>query len=176
MGMIAVNKFDETWCGVHGSMLAALLAWSCAGPVPPVPTVSVEGLDAEVRDAVLTAHQQAVAQPSSGQASGRLGMVLHAHALYQPAMLSYKRAIRLEPKEFAWRYYLALALQQTSQPENALEALSAALHIRPDYAPAILKKGELLFQLGRFKESAAAYESVLAREPARPKRSMGWRG
>jgi len=146
--------------------LAALLTWSCAAPVPPVPTVSVEGLDAEVRAVLLAAHQQAVAQPSSGQASGRLGMVLQAHSLYQPAMLSYRRAIRLEPKEFAWRYYLAVVLQQMSQPDKALETLSAALRIRPGYVPAVLKRGDLLLQMGRFQESASAYESVLAQYPA----------
>jgi len=146
-------------------VLAAAIACSCAGPVPPVPTPSVDGFEAEVKDAILSAHRQAVAQPESGQASGHLGMVLEAHALYQPAILSYRRAIRLEPDEFAWRYYLALTLQQLSQPEDALKALTEALHKRPDYDPAILKKGELLFQLGRVKESGAAYESLLAREP-----------
>jgi tetratricopeptide (TPR) repeat protein len=148
------------------SVLAAGFACSCAGPVPPVPTPLVDGFEADVRDAILSAHRQAVAQPESGQASGRLGMVLEAHALYQPAILSYKRAIRLEPDEFAWRYYLALTQQQLSQPEDALKALSEALHKRSDYDPAILKKGELLFQLGRVKESGAAYESLLAREPS----------
>jgi protein O-GlcNAc transferase len=151
--------------GFTVSALAALLAWSCARPVPPVPTLSLEGVDAEVRDLILTAHQQALAQPASAQASGRLGMVLQAHQLYQPAKLSYERAIRLDPKEFAWRYYLTLVLQQLSQPDKALEALSAALHIRSDYAPAILRRGDLLFQLGRFPESGAAYESLLVQNP-----------
>src|ERR1043166_1676879 len=82
---------------------AVLFAGSCAGPVPAVPTPSVEGFDAEVRDAILAAHRQAVSEPSNGQASGRLGMVLQAHALYPPAALAYQRAIRLEPDEFAWR-------------------------------------------------------------------------
>ena len=58
-----------------------------------------------MRDAVLTAQKQAVAAPSSGQASGHLGMVLQANSLNQPALLSYQRAIRLDPKEFSWRYY-----------------------------------------------------------------------
>jgi protein O-GlcNAc transferase len=142
---------------------AALFAGSCAGPVPPIPTPSVEGFEAEVRDAILEAHRQAVAAPSSGQASGRLGKVLHA--LYQPATLSYRRAIRLEPGEFAWHYDLALALQQMSRLEEALDAVSAALHIRSDYAPAILKRGELLFQLGRFRESGRAYETLLSQDP-----------
>lgn len=145
-------------------IVAALYCVSCAGPVPPIPTISVEGFDPEVRNAIETAHQQAVAQPESGQASGRLGMVLHAHALYPPAALSYERAVRLEPKEFSWPYYLALVQQLLSQPEKALDSFATALRIRSEYAPAILKRGDLLFQLGRIKESGEAYESVLAQD------------
>src|SRR6266566_4267435 len=109
------------------SILASLLVWSCAGPIPPLPTLSVEGLDPEVRDAILAAQKQAVTAPSSGQASGRLGMVLQANSLNQPALLSYQRAIRLDPKDFSWRYYEAVVLQQMSQPEKALDALAGAL-------------------------------------------------
>ena len=151
---------------VLASLLLSLNVWSCAGPVPPLPTVSLDGLDVEVRDAIQTAQKQAAAAPSSGQASGHLGMVLQANSLSQPAILSYQRAIRLEPKEFAWRYYLALLLQQASQPEKALDALAGALHIRSGYTPAVLRQGDILFQLARFPESAAAYQSVLAQDPA----------
>jgi tetratricopeptide (TPR) repeat protein len=145
-------------------IVAALYCVSCAGPVPPIPTISVEGFDPEVRVAIETAHQQALAQPESGQASGRLGMVLHAHALYPSAALAYQRANRLEPKEFSWPYYLALVQQQLSQPEKSLDSDTAALRLRSEYAPAILKRGDLLFQLGRFKESGEAYESLLAQD------------
>jgi tetratricopeptide (TPR) repeat protein len=146
-------------------MLAALLAWSCASPVPPVPTSSVEGIDPELRDAILTARGQAVAEPKNGQASGRLGMVLEANALYPTAVLAYQRAIRLEPKEFAWQYYLALTLQQLSRMDEALDAVSAALRIRPDDVPAVRKRAELLFKLGRFQESRTTLESLLGRDP-----------
>lgn len=88
-------------------------------------------------------------------------MVLQAHGQFQQAVLAYQRAIRLEPDEFAWRYYLALSQQQLSKPEDALKSVSDALRKKSGYAPALLKKGELLFQLGRFPDSAAAYESVL---------------
>lgn len=142
-----------------------LFVSACETAVPPVPTVSVDGVDPEVRDAVLTARKQAADDPSSGQASGRLGMVLHAHALYPPAVLAYERAIRLEPKEFAWRYYLALVHQQLRDPEKALAALSAALRIRSDYGPANLRKGDVLFQLGRLQESQEIYKSLLAADP-----------
>jgi tetratricopeptide (TPR) repeat protein len=145
--------------------LAALFAWSCASSVPPVPTLSVEGIDPEVRDAVLMARSQAVAQPKNGQATGRFGMMLEANALYPPAALAYQRAIRLEPEEFAWQYYLALTLQKLSRMEEAVDTVTAALRIRPNYVPAVLKRGELLFKLGRFPESRATLESLLAQDP-----------
>ncbi len=149
-------------------MLAALSAWSCGSFVPPVPHVPLEGLDAEVRDAVLSARLKALAHPKNGPATGRLGMVLQAHDLYPLAVLAYRRAIRLEPKEFEWHYYLALSLQKASQPEQALEAISAALRIRSSYAPAVLKRAELLFRMGRFKESSAILEALLPKDPNSP--------
>ena len=138
---------------------------SCARPVPPVPAVSLDGLDADVRGAIEKARDEAVAQPRSGQASGRFGMVLEAHTLYVPAVLAFQRAIRLDPKEFAWRYYLAVAREYASQPEQALAAVSDALRIRPDYTPAVLKRGALLLKLGRFQESDAVLEPLLAQNP-----------
>ena len=148
-----------------GGLLNALLTVSCARPVPPVPTVPLAGLDADVRGAIEKAHDEAVAQPKSGQATGRFGMVLEAHTLYEPAALAFQRAIRLDPKEFAWRYYLAVAQDYASQPEQALASISDALRIRPDYTPAVLKRGALLLKLGRFKESDALLEPLIAQDP-----------
>jgi tetratricopeptide (TPR) repeat protein len=148
--------------------LAALLELSCAKSVPPVPVIPVDGLDVDVKDAIVKARDQALAQPKSAQASGNLGMVLEAHTLYQPAVPVYQRAVRLDPKDFAWRYYLALCLEKTGQLDEALASVSEGLRIRPDYAPAILKRAELLLKLGRFPESAAALEPFLAKNPGSP--------
>jgi tetratricopeptide (TPR) repeat protein len=154
--------------GVAAVILAALLQWSCAKSLPPVPAIQVEGLDSDVRSAIQKAHDEAVAQPKSAQASGSLGMVLEAHTLYQPAVGAYQRAVRLDPRDFAWRYYLALCLEKTGQLDEALASVSEGLRIRSDYAPAILKQAELLLKLGRFPESAATLESFLAKNPNSP--------
>ena len=154
--------------GIAAVILAALLQWSCAKSVPPVPAIQVEGLDSDVRNAIQKAHDEAVAQPKSAQASGSLGMVLEAHSLYQPAVGAFQRAVRLDSKDFAWRYYLALCLEKTGQLDEALASVSEGLRIRPDYAPAILKRAELLLKLGRFPDSAATLESFLARNPNAP--------
>lgn len=148
--------------------LAALLELSCAKSVPPVPAISVDGLDADVRSALVKARDQAVAQPKSGEASGNLGMVLEAHTLYQPAALAYRRAVRLDPKDFRWRYYLALCLEKNGQLDEALSSVSEGLRIRPDYAPAVIERATLLLKLGRFSESAATLEPFLAKNPSSP--------
>jgi len=114
------------------------------------------------------ARDEAVAQPKSAQASGSLGMVLEAHTLYQPAVPAYQRAVFLDPKDFAWRYYLALCLEKNGQLDEALASVSEGLKIRPDYAPAILKRAELLLKLGRFPESVASLEPFLAKNPGSP--------
>src|ERR1700722_13232468 len=138
---------------------------SSARPIPPVPSVSLDGLDADVRAVIEKARDEAAAEPGSAQASGRFGMVLEAHTLYLPAALAYERAIRLDPKQFAWRYYLALSEENAARPEQALAAVSDALRIRPDYTPAVLKRGALLLKLGRFQESDAVLEPLLAQNP-----------
>lgn len=150
------------------SLTLALFQLFCSGSIPPVPPVTLDGLDADVRGVIQKARDQAVAQPKSGQASGYLGMVLEAHTLYQSAVPAYERAVRLDPKEFRWRYYLALSLEKTGQLDQALSALTDGLKIHPDYFPAVLKRGELLFKLGRFSESAATLEPILARNPDSP--------
>src|ERR1700722_18162156 len=154
--------------GIASVILAALLGLSCAKPVPPVPAITVDGLDADVKTALLKSREEAVAQPKSAQASGALGMVLEAHTLYQPAALAYQRAVRLDPKDFGWRYYLALCLEKNGQLDEALASVTEGLRIRRDYAPAILKQAELLLKLGRFPESAAALEPYLAKNPSSP--------
>ena len=163
-GIRALTRPRARTATLTGAIVGVLVLCSCSR-VPPVPKPQVEGFDPEVRDAVMTAYRQAASQPSSGPASGQLGMVLHAHAMYPLAAAAYQRAIRLESNEFAWRYYLALTLTQMAKPEEALKALSEALRKRPGYAPAMLKEGELLFQLGRLRQSQSAYEALLAQQP-----------
>ena len=154
--------------GIASVVLAALFELSCAKSVPPLPAINADGLDADVKNAILKARDEAVAQPKSAQAAGNLGMVLEAHTLYQPAASAYQRAVRLDPKDFAWRYYLSLCLEKNGQLDEALTSVSEGLKIRPDYAPAILKRAELLLKLGRFPQNAAALEPFLAKNPGSP--------
>ena len=149
-------------------LLASLPHFSCTKSIPAVPSVTLDGLDADVGSAIVRARDQALAQPKSAEASGSLGMVLQAHTLYRPAVPAYQRAAGLDPKEFAWHYYLALCLEKNGQLDQALASIDAGLRIRPDYMPAILKKAELLLKQGRFPESAAVLSPFVDQNPNSP--------
>jgi tetratricopeptide (TPR) repeat protein len=95
-------------------------------------------------------------------------MVLEAHTLYRPAVSAYQRAAGLDPKDFAWHYYLALCLEKNGQLDPALASIDAGLRIQPDYKPAILKKAELLLKQGRFPESAAVLGPFVDQNPNSP--------
>lgn len=168
---IVSNKtrvFMKPGTAIAVAVLGALLELSCAKSIPPVPDIPVEGLDSDVKTAILKARDEAVAHPKSAEASGNLGMVFEAHTLYQPAVPAYQRAVGLDPKDFAWRYYLALCLEKTGELDQALASVTEGLRIRADYAPAILKRAELLLKLGRFPEAAAALGPFLAQNPESP--------
>lgn len=154
--------------GIAAVILAALMELSCAKSLPPVPDVPLAGLDADVRDGLQKARDEALKQPKNADAQGHLGMFLEAHQLYPPAVPAYQRAVALDTKAFNWHYYLALCLEKTGQLDQSLAAVSDALHIQPDYAPAILKKGELLLKLGRFPEGAAVFEPFVTQHPDSP--------
>ena len=156
--------------GVPIAVLAALLAFSCGRSVPPVPTVSTQGLDADVQSAPFG--QPAPMAPSPSRRAARAcgpsrGWFFEAHhALSTSRCSPISAPLALEPERnsrgiIIWRF----RLRQAAQLETALAAITDALRIRPDYVPAALKRGELLYKLGRFKESDAALTPLLAQNP-----------
>jgi tetratricopeptide (TPR) repeat protein len=151
--------------GIAFVTVAALLLFSCGKSLPPIPAVTVDNLDPDVKTAILKARDQAVAEPKSAEASGNLGMVLEAHTLYQPASLAYQRAVRLDANDFRWRYYLALCQEKNGQLDEALTSVSESLRIRADYAPANLEQASLLLKLGRFSESAGVLDPFVEKHP-----------
>jgi tetratricopeptide (TPR) repeat protein len=115
-----------------------------------LPEVSTKSFLSAIRQELEQALADARARPGDAAAVGRLGMVLHAHDQLAAARQCYRRASILDPKSFAWLYYVGVV----SQGSAAAAALRAALRFR-DSLPAKLKLGEALLAAG---DSAAARE------------------
>jgi tetratricopeptide (TPR) repeat protein len=143
---------------------AILCCVSCSRRAPALPELRLDAFLPAVRAEVSKAFEAAKANHADGAASGRLGMVLHAHQQYGAAAACYRRAEALDPKRAAWPYYLSLVHAQEGNQSAALDAMDRALKLDPGYEPAVLRMAELLFGAGRLEESGARYAKLSSAE------------
>ena len=148
--------------GALAVFLALRHALSPAEPQVPDPDPSV--MEPQVATKIGKAREAVLAAPSSHEAWGRLGTVLHAHRLEGDAAACYRRAAELSPGEFRWRYLLAHALRD-SDAEGALASAEAASRLKPDYAPAYVFRAQLLETSNRLEEAMAQYRKAVEIEP-----------
>ena len=149
------------WLGLHRTRAREL------------PELRRDGIDSAVARAIEEASAAVRGNPESGAAWGRLGMVLQAHDLLTESCACFDEASRWDPREARWPYFAGLALTPTD-PQGAVPLLSRAADlagIAPD-APR-LKLAEVLFELGRIRESEEQFRRVLAQEPEHPRATLG---
>jgi tetratricopeptide (TPR) repeat protein len=75
--------------------------------------------------------------------------------------------IAAEPANVDALHILAGVKRAGGDRAGALALFDRALALAPDFAPLMLNRAIVLFELARFDEALAAFEAVLAREPAR---------
>jgi tetratricopeptide (TPR) repeat protein len=74
-----------------------------------------------------------------GVAYGRLAMRYQSHQLDGATGPAYRNAIRLDPSEFRWQYYLGFMYQEIGDFVAASASYDRARDLAPDYAPAELR-------------------------------------
>ena len=102
--------------------------------------------------------------PSSGAAWGRLAISLDVHDFKPEAISCYRKAAELEPHEFRWSYFGALALDEGGSDE-ALEWFARSRELRDDYAPLHIHYGRALLQAARVEAAQASFEHALRLDP-----------
>ncbi len=143
-------------------------AWQFASDRVPdraPPEVALDGVDAEVAQAVQKAREEVLRAPRSAVAWGEFGEVLHAHVFFDEALTCYAQAEALDPKEPRWPYLQGM-IYFPDRPEDALPKLRRAAELAPDKPDAVaLRLAELLFATGRTAEARERYEAVLRTDP-----------
>ncbi|MCB1876638.1 MAG: tetratricopeptide repeat protein [Chromatiales bacterium] len=120
----------------------------------------VAGL-AHERATVARLMQQATPDRQSlTRAYGRLGQSYQANSIYAPAEPAYRNAIALQADEPRWWYYLGYLYQQSARADHALPPYNETLRLQPDYAPARLRLGLALIELGRSAEAIAELKKI----------------
>ena len=116
-------------------------------------------------DSILAYDEYLSVQPADETARRDRARVCAATGTRLPEGLRELAAyIRRHPEDPIGHYDLAQFLW-SSEPEKALEELSAALHLNPRFAPAFFARGWLRQRLGRMAESLADFRSAVRLEP-----------
>jgi tetratricopeptide (TPR) repeat protein len=81
---------------------------------------------------------------------------------HQTALLTFDRAISLQPNDAMAHHNRAHVLQALKRFEDALASLDRAIELRPDNATAYSDRGTTLHALTRYEEALACYEKAIS--------------
>lgn len=172
--------------GTTGLLVLALTVLASCGPKPDTPGAPAEGPSTSVQETgrtavpepdmtdmesqVATRLQQVrsavLGQPDNADAWGSLGMVCHAHELWDCAETAYREALALDPTDERWHYYLGDVLSVVGvELEAAERAFRKVMDLYPDYAPAHLRLGRVLVATNQLDAAASHLERALELAP-----------
>jgi tetratricopeptide (TPR) repeat protein len=144
-----------------------------AAPLAELPEIDLTQAPTAVKTAIVRSVDAVRAHPRSGQAWGRLGLVLRAHEFGTEADACLAMAGRLEPREFLWPYILGVSLT-VSDPDGAIACFRRAALLRPTDPLPHERLGELLLQEpGQTDEAAREFEQALHIEPDSARGRLG---
>ncbi|MGA7807947.1 tetratricopeptide repeat protein [Bradyrhizobium sp.] len=107
-----------------------------------------------LHEEALKAFDQAVQiRPDDAELWTQLGNVLVLLQRAAPAMLSYQRALTLNPRYWHAAYNYALVLLQSGRLADALGNFNLCDGLQPNHAATLQKRAETLCGLGRFEDA-----------------------
>lgn len=155
------------------ALLALALGWygwrEASAPEPPV--IALENLEPEVAATIADASAGVKDSPRSGQAWGRLGMILYAHGALAEAAQAFGHAVRFDSKNGKWSYFLGQLLLR-DDPAAAQRHLQHAADHCDDPTPRLLL-GEYLFEQGQNARAESQFRLIFEKQPANPRARFG---
>ncbi len=120
----------------------AAVAAASAESVPEMPPKA--GLEPQVYQAIATAHQALVADPTSAAKWADLARVLDTHGLHEKAIRCYEQLRSIQPEVFDWAYLLAISKSLAGTPlDEVMQLFSVAESLNPNYAPLYMRMGDV---------------------------------
>jgi tetratricopeptide (TPR) repeat protein len=104
-------------------------------------------------------------QPAEAKHYGILGRVFEAEGMNEAALQLYERAMRMDDDDHAWPYHAALVSEKMGRAPQAAEFFRKSIALKPDYAPAYLRLGNILLDEGRTEEAEAQFRKYLQLRP-----------
>jgi tetratricopeptide (TPR) repeat protein len=149
------------------SMVQTRTAWFAS--VPPVPELA--SWPAEFRERVTALTKRAAAREVA--ALGELSRHYHANGFSREAAQAYAGLERFDAADPHWPHLHAHILAGMGRLEEARPQWERAVELAPDYLPARVRLGEVLFKTNQAEAAAQVYAAALAAAPEDPYALLG---
>lgn len=148
------------------AIIAALVAWqSSIQRVAAVPTIEFAEVHPAVRRVIELAQKAVQAEPRSGLAWGRLGMVFSAHEYSAESIACFREAARLDKGDVRWPYLLAVGLEN-SDPVGSVAAYHETISRDQGLVLPRLRLAELSLTLGELNVAEDQLNQLVDRAPS----------
>lgn len=144
---------------VAGLFISSSIEKNRAARIVHLPDLS--GVDKSLSDYIKGLHRAALADPSSSEKLGQLGMAYHSNYYYDQAMACYRLAIEYEASEWRWYYFAGLISEAVGDSRAAVNYLQKVVEINPQIAQAWLKLARQNFKLTNYETARQQYEKAL---------------
>ena len=139
--------------------------------LPSIPKISEN--NPKLKEALAEADHKSRAWPLKGDRIGALAMIYHANFFYPQAKTCFRTAMRLQPKNPRWPYYLADIDEKMGENRETVSLLETTIRLEPGYDPARLKLANAYFKADRQGDAEALFQSLLDHAEAPPYALLG---
>ena len=128
--------------------------------IEEVPSVSLEGGDAEVSRTIAELYKVVKNDPSNSRKLGDLAMAYEMQGYLDAALGTYRLAETVDGTNAIWPYYQALIHASFGDLRQSIEYMDRSLGLQSDHAPAWLWYGMWLLESNQLEEARHAFETA----------------
>jgi tetratricopeptide (TPR) repeat protein len=143
-------------------LVAGVLLFSaCNRSIPTLAPALFDGMEKPVVEKIVHLHSELKMHPDSSQLAGLLGINCYVHGLKGESVQFFQHAAQLDPKEFRWPYYSAVAQIETGD-KSAFDWFDRARGIKPEYVPLSIRLGQAHLHYEEYEAAKVAFSQALS--------------
>lgn len=108
----------------------------------------------------LTQAQQKVLDDPSAENIGQLGMAYHTNVFYEQAAKCYEVALKKNPKQWIWNYYLGYLYQEMGDSKGAIDNFNAVIRQNPEILHAMYYLGSAYLNLNEGAKAEEMFKNI----------------